>query len=305
MKFHLPATIGLLSLCFGPVADTALAQFQIRIGNGRITTGRSVRTQPQVEHHDHVIRDSHGHVQGIQHHDVIRDNARRISRPTIVAPHIDHHDHVIRDSHGHVVRREHHDVVHNGWSHVVPSTIRGYNAGQYYVENNQYYYQPQQSATHVVARPALLPFGGFSQYEDLSGRLETLVNELLLDLHYNYSHNHGFQETYAEGYQLLGVAKFIHEAEHNRDMQAMRSQLSGMDQLFHHIEDDVRGWSRHHHRQIGTLGIVAKTEMIEATLHHLMHDVGVSLDGQGVEQAPPPVQGVEQAPPPMNLPRQN
>jgi hypothetical protein len=137
-------------------------------------------------------------------------------------------------------------------------------------------------------------FGGFSQYSDLSGRLETLINEILLDLHHNYAHNPGFAETYRECYQLLGIAKFIHAAEHNGDREAIRSRLAGTDQLFHHIEDDVRGWTRIHRRRYGTLGLEAKMELTEATLHHLMNDVGVSESGNPqaaglrTEQAPPP-----------------
>lgn len=63
-------------------------------------------------------------------------------------------------------------------------------------------------------------FGSFSHVDDLASRLEELTNELCLDLHYNYSHNAGFRETYGEGYQLLAVAQFIHGAEHNNDRDA-------------------------------------------------------------------------------------
>ncbi|MEP3479719.1 MAG: hypothetical protein ABJZ55_10765 [Fuerstiella sp.] len=207
--------------------------------------------------------------------------------------HIDHHDHVIRDSHGHVIGNYHHDVVHQNSTYIVPH--HGNHHGTYHAHNNTYYYTPQTASigtSHVVQKPVPVQFGSFSHVDDLASRLEELTNQFLLDLHYNYSHNHGFRETYTEGYQLMQVAKFIHDAEHANDRAAIRSKLNGMDALFHHLQEDVRGWSRIHHRQIGQLGILSKMDMIESALHHLMNDVGV-------QQAPPPGSAVGgQAPPP-------
>ena len=90
---------------------------------------------------------------------------------------------------------------------------------------------------------------------------------------------------------------------HANDRAAIQSKLNGMDALFHHLQDDVRGWSRIPRRQIGTLGILTKLEMAEEALHHLMEDVGVSLS-QGLEEPPlpetfaPQSQGLSIAPPP-------
>jgi hypothetical protein len=277
-----------------------------------IHSGTHYPTYPSthIDHHHHVIRDSHGHVTGVHHHDVLHSGPHF---PTVIHPstilsqptHVDHHDHLIRDSHGHAVGVQHHTVLHSGshhpgWSYYVP-TLPSY-SGQYYVEKGHEYYMPaspQGSGVHVVAKPAIVEFGGFARYQDLSGRLETLSNELLVDLHHNYNHNPGFKETYREAYQLLEVAKYVHAADHNRDGAEMREKLAQMDPLFHHLQSDVQGWSRIHSKQVGTLGVAAKLEMIEATLHHLMHDVGVP---ENAVAAPQPVKSqplvVEQAPPP-------
>lgn len=69
-----------------------------------------------------------------------------------------------------------------------------------------------------------------------------------------------------------------------------------MDALFHHVQDDVRDWSRRHRRQIGQLGILSKMDMIESALHHLMNDVGVHEAG-----VPEPAPGGigERAPAPL------
>lgn len=215
--------------------------------------------------------------------------------------HIDHHDHVVRDSHGHVIGRYHHDVIHQDSSYIVPHTS-GHHHGSYYVQNGRYYYRPQTvsaSSTHAGYQPQQVSFGSFSHVDDLASRLETLSNEFCLDLHYNYSHNHGFRETYREAYQVLQVAQYIHAAEHQNDRRAIQEQLGGLDRLFHHLQGDVRGWSRHHHRQVGQLGILSKMDLIESNLHHLMNDVGVrETPVAGNEQAPPPGGGAEQAPPP-------
>jgi len=250
-------TVRLLSLlCICVMAIPASAQHRVRSGGGHDVHGNSrVIRQPHIDTH-------------------------------IRQPHIDTHSRVNR---GHVIRRDHHGVVRSHRSHVVPNTIHGHATGQYYMQGGHYYYTPNVSHQHTVAKPAILQFGGFTQYADLSGRLETLVNEILLDLHYNYPHNPGFTETYREGYQLLSAAKFIHGAQHGNDREAMRSQLTGTDQQLHHIQNDVKGWTRIHHRQVGTLGIISKMELAEATLHHLMNDVGVSKTGQTPLPAVAPV----------------
>ena len=191
----------------------------------------------------------------------------------------------------------HGDDSHGHDGHYVPHYNSNY-SGSYYSQRGSYYYVPQHG--QAAARPVSMQFGGFSHVDDLAARLESLTNELCLDLHYNYSHNHGFRITYAEAYEILQVARFIHEAEHNhQDRDAIAAKLGGLDSLFHHVEDDVRGWSRHHHRQIGNLGILTKMEYIESTIHHLMNDVGVRASG-GPEQAPAPRRGGrEQAPVPL------
>lgn len=213
-----------------------------------------------------------------------------------------HHNHVIIDPHGHRVV-EHHD----NFRYVIPS--HQHHQTTYYTHNDVHY---AYSAPPVVVRPgiriaelpvtpvqpAAIEFGGFSHVDDLAGRLESLTNEFCLDLHYNYPHNAGYAETYREAYQILQAAKYAHAKEHQQDREALARTLAQMDPLFHHVEEDVTGWSRHHHRQIGQLGIIDKMQQMESLIHHLLHDVGVrpQHDG-GNEQAPSPG-GREEAPPP-------
>lgn len=175
-------------------------------------------------------------------------------------------------------------------------------------------YRPQvqltrfpQTAMAYQPLPTNIHFGACSHVDQLASRLEVLMNQLCLDLHYNYSHNPGFAETYAEAYSLYQMARDIHAAEHNMDRLTMQQQLAGTDALFHHVEGDVQGWSRSPRRQIGTLGILTKIAMAEETLHHLMDDVGVSAN-QGLEEPPlpqtfaPQSQGLSVPPAPPFLP---
>ncbi|MEZ6124913.1 MAG: hypothetical protein R3C49_17330 [Planctomycetaceae bacterium] len=179
--------------------------------------------------------------------------------------------------------------------------------GGYHHHHAQYPVHVPVTVHHpVYTQTAMLPsipssttFGSYGHVDELAFRLEILLNELCLDLYYNYSHNPGFAETYAETFGLYQIAKSIHAAEHNYDRNAVRQQLAGADSLFHHIQGDVSGWSRNSHVQIGTLGIITKMSMAEETLHHLMEDVGVSV-AASLQQ--PPVPNVPPAPTAAPLP---
>ncbi len=220
--------------------------------------------------------------------------------------HYDTHNHAIKDNFGRIIGQYQHNVLHQDSHHVVPHN-QDYH-GTYYQRNNGYYYVPETyNSGHSghnhggqAPSPEQMTFGGFGHVDDLAARLETLCNDFCLDLHYNYQHNYGFRETYAEAYQILEVARYIHDAEHHQDRDAIRAKIGGMDELFHHVEDDVRGWSRQHYRQVGQLGIITKMEIIESTLHHLMYDIGAQM-ANGNGQAPAPNGGggnFDQAPPP-------
>lgn len=194
-----------------------------------------------------------------------------------------------------------HHGVHLGRHFVVPHYDHHYH-GSYWFDSGQYYYQPRtyvvSPQTHVVTKPIVIEFGAFSQVDDLSGRLARLANELCLDMHYNYSHNSGFANTYREAYQILGAAKSIHATENQNDRVEIARQVQELDPLFHHVQSEIRKWSRQHYRQIGQAGIFTKTDAMEALLHHLMNDVGIKPhSGESIEAAPAPAAD-EVAPPP-------
>ena len=235
----------------------------------------------------------------------------------IASPAIAQHRH--NSGHNDVVRHNGHlDVVHHhgshfghsNWNYVVPHQSTQHHHGSYYVQNNGYYYTPTpivrvaatsyQSAQlppQVVQQPVQMQFGGYARFEDLSGRLETEVNRLCLDMHYNYQHNPGFAEAYREAYSLLDSAKFVHAKEHQGDRDAIRHHVVQMDQLMHHVLEEIGQWSREHRRQIASGGVIEKSSAVEAVLHHLCYDVGIEPHGAD-EPAPAPGGGEEQAPAP-------
>jgi hypothetical protein len=212
----------------------------------------------------------------------------------------DHYDHG-HYSHGHHSYGHHHH--HSGWHDsdwlfVVPHYDSHYH-GTYYVDDGISYYVPRTYATnsqrYVAAKPLQLEFGGYAHVDDLAGRLERQVNQLCLELHHNYRHNAGYAATYREAYTILEIAKYIHDKEHQGDRDEVARRLDEVDGLFHHVQDDVARWSRRQARQIGQGGLQTKLQAVEATLHHLMHDVGV--EGSHLE---PPAGPAEIAPLPAN-----
>ncbi len=184
-------------------------------------------------------------------------------------------------------------------------------SGSFYVQGNAHYYTPTpivrvnptsfQSAhvhpTPVVQQPVQLQFGGFARIEDLAGRLETEANRLCLDMFYNYQHNPRFNEVYKEAYSLLESSRFVHAKQHQGDRDAIRHHVTQMDGLLHHVQGELRPWSRNNARQIGSGGIIEKSSAVEAILHHLCFDVGIEPHGDD-EPAPAPSVGEEQAPAP-------
>ena len=225
-----------------------------------------------------------------------------------------------RRGHDHIVHHNgHHDVIHhhgshfghNDWNYVVPHHDVHHHSGSYYVQNQAYYYTPspvvrvaatsfqtaQRPQVQVVQQPVQLQYGGYARFEDLSGRLETEINRLCLDMHYNYQHNPGYAESYREAYSLLESARFVHAKEHQGDRDAIRHHVTQMDQAMHHVLEEIGPWSRQHRRQVASGGILEKSSAVEAVLHHLCYDVGIEPHGDD-EPAPAPNAGEEQAPAP-------
>lgn len=218
--------------------------------------------------------------------------------------HSQHHHHGGGHGHGHSHHHGSH-FGHSNWNYVVPH--HHHHRGSYYVQDNSYYYTPSpitriasgHPAPHVVQRPiepVQLRFGGFAQQEDLAGRLEIAANLLCRDMHSNYQHNTGFAGTYREAYEIWNTVRYMHEREHAGDHEAVRRQVQNLDRAFHHVQEEIRPWTAHAHRQIGFGGMNEKTSEMEAVLHHLCYDVGVKPE-HGAE-APPAASSDEVAPPP-------
>jgi len=156
-------------------------------------------------------------------------------------------------------------------------------------------FQSTQLHPVQVSQPVQLQFGDFSRCEDLAGRLETEAYRLCPDMLYNYQHNPVFQETYREAYSLLESAKYLHAKQHQGDRDSIRHHVTQMDGLLHHVQEELRPWSRQNTRPIGSGGVIEKSSAVEAILHHLCYDVGIEPHGAD-EPAPAPGFGEEQAP---------
>ncbi|MCA8997020.1 MAG: hypothetical protein KDA80_08540 [Planctomycetaceae bacterium] len=148
-------------------------------------------------------------------------------------------------------------------------------------------------------------FGGRHHLDDLAYEMKLQANDVAWEMYRRYQHNPGFSATYAEMHELLRDANHIHDLvhasahHHFHDVDHIAADLHEIDQLFHHIEDDIVGWrpsfhSHHHHAAHGDL--FTKMERLEDTLHHLMEDYGVHSRITETTAPPAPTTGI--APPP-------
>ncbi|MGC1275447.1 MAG: hypothetical protein WBC44_17200 [Planctomycetaceae bacterium] len=132
-------------------------------------------------------------------------------------------------------------------------------------------------------------YGGYSHVDDLAVQLEEQANLMCLEMHYNYQHNPGYRETYREAYEILTTAKYIHGLEHAGNRDRIRQAVLELDPLFHHVQEDVRHWTRHDHRPLGGGSLKIKMVAVEETLHHLMNDVGAKSEyGDDAGETAPP-----------------
>jgi len=195
-----------------------------------------------------------------------------------------------------------HGGYHAGHHYVVPHYSRHYH-GSYWVDSGVHYYQPRtytaSRSVRARTKPIVLELGGFAQVDELSGRLSEMMNELCLDMHYNYSHNAGFKEIYREAHSMIDGFQSIPTEEDQGAREEIARQVLELDERFHYVQGEVRGWNRKHRRQIGKSGVMTKTDAIEVVLHHLMHDVGNDLSP---EEVAPPQDPFEVAPPPSTVP---
>lgn len=183
------------------------------------------------------------------------------------------------------------------YQYVVPPAQK---YGAFYLHDDKRYYTPrhQDDGHHDEQRPVPVEFGGFKHHQELAERLDALSNELCLDLHHNYSQNHGFKDIYREAYELRQAAKFIHDSEHREDHKGIQRSATTIDKLFHHVQAEITDWQSQNQRTIGRYSLAAKMEEMEAVIHHLIFDVGVRVnhgETHGSSQTPT---GVEQAPAP-------
>lgn len=206
---------------------------------------------------------------------------------------------------------------HHNWHHVVPH--RPAYVGAYYTTGATHYYTPSHvtpiisvqrnpdappPAVVEIQKPVELTFAGFSKYQDLAGRLSFEANAMCLDMHYNYKHNKNFAEVYGEAYGVLQAAKYLLGQEHRGDKEIIRKRLAEVDKLFHHVQDEMRDWTRIPAKQVGPDTLPEKIAAVEAVMHHLCYDVGVKPHEQPAEAAPAPVDLKEEAPAPLPIPKQ-
>ncbi len=191
---------------------------------------------------------------------------------------VDRRDHSVRDEYGTVIGRYNQDFIEDNYKYVLPHYDDSH-TGTYWQRDGKYYYRPQTSTRfRQPSQTEELRFGGRGHMDDLSERLEAMVNETCLDMHYNYSHNRDYKQTYADAYKILEDAKWIHNRSNYSNNGEMRRRLMRMDDQIHEVEGDVRGWRSSNRRDYGEVSLNSRLRLIEATIHHLMYDAGIDPD---------------------------
>ena len=73
---------------------------------------------------------------------------------------VDHHDHVVRDSHGHVIGKYHHDVIHKDSTYILPHSEHADHHGTYYSQGGNYYYHGQTASSDPDVYGSIRPARG-------------------------------------------------------------------------------------------------------------------------------------------------
>ena len=134
-----------------------------------------------------------------------------------------------------------------------------------------------ESKTSVIKDVPItdLSFGTFSNTVELALRLKSDTNDLLLDMHFNYSHNPQFAETYRATYQLLKAAQTVHEAGLTNRRAEIKQSLEDLDGLAYRLQTDIRNWNCRSKYRCGIGSLNQKLSTVQWSVADLMHDAGV------------------------------
>lgn len=120
------------------------------------------------------------------------------------------------------------------------------------------------------------------QTERLAAELYRQSNAICWEMIRYYKHNDKYNENYREMYEIREAAKRIHDmvtdGYHRRRFSRedrIEAELKVMDNLFHHIDWDVRRWRSSRRDSSRGADLIAQMDEVERTLHRLMDDYGV------------------------------
>lgn len=162
---------------------------------------------------------------------------------------------------------------------------------------------PTRTPLQASGRSQNEAFGARLHVDELAVQLTRQVTAALWEMHLHHRHSPGFAATYREMYSLLNDAKHVHELAHEEvrrprlgERDHIARDLLNMDELLHHVEDDIAGWSSHSSRHHGHgSSLHSQVSTIGQTLHHLLTDYGVT--GRSGADSPPPPPANNVAPP--------
>lgn len=196
------------------------------------------------------------------------------------------------------------------------------NTGAFYRNDDRYYYYPnvynsypaavQSSTTYIQpsqavgvgappqSQPVPVQFGGYAYVAELSPVLPVVINDLCLDMHYNYQGPANHAEAYRNAYAMLTASKAVPQSHEAGDREGVKRNLQEVDRLMHLLEEQTDGWQRNHRKQVGELGLLTKMEIASDMTHHLLYDVGVSTSNHPEPASTTPETGIEPTRSPRN-----
>jgi hypothetical protein len=130
-------------------------------------------------------------------------------------------------------------------------------------------------------RPVTYKFGAKVHVQRLAHEMYDMTNSICWEMHKYYRDNPGFRTTYREAWQMSQDAKEIEDLarrNYHRSPQKddrIANRLADLDELFHHIESDVRRWRPSTREAYRGGDLKAKMDQCEDILHHLMDDYGI------------------------------
>jgi hypothetical protein len=114
------------------------------------------------------------------------------------------------------------------------------------VDDEAFFVAPTKShdldPAHAIIHPTKMPINELRFTTYLSGRLSSALNSVCLDMHYNYSHNARFVQTYKNVFEALQIAKDLSKGA-SEEPDIIRAKIKRIGELLDDLETVTLDWT--------------------------------------------------------------